>query len=133
MRTPTLVLLIACCATPVSAQKHQPKANSQPAPKQTESPKAAAKPASDAEQDENESQGPWRGLQYRLVGPFRGGRVVAVSGVVGEDDVYTISAPWLEECGRRPMAVSTGSLFSTRRKMPLRRSEPWLFPSPIRM
>ena len=92
MRAPTLVLLIACCATPLSAQTHQPKANSEPAPKQTESPKPAAKPASDAEQDENESQGPWRGLQYRLVGPFRGGRVVAVSGVVGQDDVYYFGA-----------------------------------------
>ena len=31
-------------------------------------------------------------MQYRLVGPFRGGRVVAVSGVVGQDDVYYFGA-----------------------------------------
>ena len=41
-----------------------------------------------AQQDDGESQGPWKGLQYRLVGPFRGGRVVAVAGVVGQDDTY---------------------------------------------
>ena len=92
MRTTTLVLLIACCVAPLSAQKHQPKAKSEPAPKQAASPQPAAAPASDAEQDENASQGPWKGLQYRLVGPFRGGRVVAVSGVVGQDDVYYFGA-----------------------------------------
>jgi photosystem II stability/assembly factor-like uncharacterized protein len=92
LRTTTLVLLIACCVAPLSAQKHQPKAKSEPAPKQAESPQPAAAPASDAEQDENASQGPWKGLQYRLVGPFRGGRVVAVSGVVGQDDVYYFGA-----------------------------------------
>ncbi len=31
-------------------------------------------------------------MQYRLVGPFRGGRVVAVAGVVGQDDVYYLGA-----------------------------------------
>ncbi len=31
-------------------------------------------------------------MQYRLVGPFRGGRVVAVAGVVGQDDVYYFGA-----------------------------------------
>ena len=31
-------------------------------------------------------------MQYRLVGPFRGGRVVAVSGVVGQDNVYYFGA-----------------------------------------
>ena len=31
-------------------------------------------------------------MQYRLVGPFRGGRVVAVSGVVGQNDTYYFGA-----------------------------------------
>lgn len=31
-------------------------------------------------------------MQYRLVGPYRGGRVVAVTGVVGQDDVYYFGA-----------------------------------------
>ena len=70
----------------------KPKTKSEPAPQQAESPQPASAPPSDAEQDENASQGPWKGLQYRLVGPFGGGRVVAVSGVVGQDDVYYFGA-----------------------------------------
>src|SRR5581483_1783842 len=31
---------------------------------------------------------PWRAMHYRLVGPFRGGRVLAVSGVVGDTNTY---------------------------------------------
>ena len=91
MRTTTVVLLVACLVTSVWAQKHSPKPSAEPAQKQAESPKpaeVAVKPAADDDQDENASQGPWKGLLYRLVGPFRGGRVVAVSGVVGQDNVY---------------------------------------------
>src|SRR5271169_1442365 len=79
----------------VSAQTIQPTPNSEPAQKQTASQKPSethGTPAADAQADESESQGPWKGLQYRLVGPFRGGRVVAVSGVVGQDDVYYFGA-----------------------------------------
>jgi photosystem II stability/assembly factor-like uncharacterized protein len=46
----------------------------------------------DNDKDDDEDKGPWKGLQYRLVGPFRGGRVVAVSGVVGQDNVYYFGA-----------------------------------------
>ena len=53
---------------------------------------AASTATSDADQDEHAAEGPWKGMQYRLVGPFRGGRVVAVSGVVGQDDVYYFGA-----------------------------------------
>jgi len=95
LRTIALVFLIAYCVTSVWAQKLQPKPGTEPAPKQAEAPKpatAAGAPAGDADQDERESEGPWKGMQYRLVGPFRGGRVVAVSGVVGQDDVYYFGA-----------------------------------------
>ena len=30
----------------------------------------------------------WKGLQYRLIGPFRGGRVLAVTGVPGDPNTY---------------------------------------------
>ncbi|HEY2139250.1 MAG TPA: hypothetical protein VGH00_04160 [Chthoniobacterales bacterium] len=93
-RTTALVLVIACFVISVSAQK-QPKPGAEPGQKQTETQKPATvsgAPAADADQDEREAEGPWRGMQYRLVGPFRGGRVVAVSGVVGKDDVYYFGA-----------------------------------------
>jgi photosystem II stability/assembly factor-like uncharacterized protein len=83
----TVVLLISFFFTAAFAQTHQTK-NSEPAQKPAESQKPAA---ADAD-DDSESKDPWKGLQYRLVGPFRGGRVVAVSGVVGQDDVYYFGA-----------------------------------------
>src|SRR2546430_11947136 len=45
----------------------------------------SAAPAT-AQKDDEEDKGPWKALNYRLVGPFRGGRVLAVSGVVGQDN-----------------------------------------------
>jgi photosystem II stability/assembly factor-like uncharacterized protein len=79
----------------VSAQKKQGTTGAEPGQKQTESQPAAATAgtsASPAQGDEAESKDPWKGLQYRLVGPFRGGRVVAVSGVVGQNEVYYFGA-----------------------------------------
>jgi photosystem II stability/assembly factor-like uncharacterized protein len=95
LRTTILVLLIACCVVPVSAQKHQTKQTAAAAEKQEESHKpseTAGTPPGNAEPDENAAEGPWKGMQYRLVGPFRGGRAVAVSGVVGQDDIYYFGA-----------------------------------------
>jgi len=46
------------------------------------------KPSESAEGDQDEPKGPWHGLTWRLVGPFRGGRVLAVSGVVGDTHTY---------------------------------------------
>ena len=91
MRTTALALLVACLLTSLTAQTQ----GSEPAQSPAQSPKSAAateKPATDAQTDESESKGPWKGMQYRLVGPFRGGRVVAVSGVVGQNDVYYFGA-----------------------------------------
>src|ERR1051325_9300392 len=34
----------------------------------------------------------FKGMQWRQVGPFRGGRALAVEGVVGEPDVYYFGA-----------------------------------------
>jgi len=90
LRTTTLALLVACLISSVSAQKHSPNqtANSKQAVQQNQT-EAAGAQAGNTENDKEEGdQGPWKGLQYRLIGPFRGGRVVAVSGVVGQDNVY---------------------------------------------
>jgi photosystem II stability/assembly factor-like uncharacterized protein len=91
--------LIAFCAASISAQQ-KPKVQPKPGTEPGQKPPEAQQPANpttgattgDADQDEREAQGPWKGMQYRLVGPFRGGRVVAVSGVVGQDDVYYFGA-----------------------------------------
>src|SRR5579872_4138823 len=97
LRTIALIFVMACCviSAPAQKQKPQPKPGTEPGQTQSESNKpdaAAGAPETQTNQDEHEAQGPFRGMQYRLVGPFRGGRVVAVSGVVGQDDVYYFGA-----------------------------------------
>jgi photosystem II stability/assembly factor-like uncharacterized protein len=94
LRTTRLALLAACLITSVAAQKHQPKqtSNSSQTAAQPKVSETAGAPAADADKDEGEDKGPWKGLQYRLVGPYRGGRVVAVAGVVGQDNVYYFGA-----------------------------------------
>jgi len=49
---------------------------------------AAAESTGAAASDEEEAKGPWHGLTWRLVGPFRGGRVLAVTGVIGDPHIY---------------------------------------------
>jgi photosystem II stability/assembly factor-like uncharacterized protein len=94
LRIATLALLVASFVTSVYAQKRQPNQPSEAGQKTPETvSKAAGTPATAAaQQEEGEDKGPWKGLQYRLVGPFRGGRVVAVSGVVGQDNLYYFGA-----------------------------------------
>jgi len=92
LRTIALALLVVALTISVSAQKHTAKQNpdsgqkgaSQQKPAETSS----ANDESQKDKEEGEDKGPWKNLQYRLVGPFRGGRVVAVAGVVGQDNVY---------------------------------------------
>ena len=94
MRVATLILIIASSVTLVYAEKHQPNQPSESTQKtaETVSKPAATAATGAAQPDEGEDKGPWKGLQYRLVGPFRGGRVVAVSGVVGQDNIYYFGA-----------------------------------------
>jgi photosystem II stability/assembly factor-like uncharacterized protein len=99
LRTPALALLvvsltISAYAISVSAQKHTAKQNPDSGQKQASQQKPAETSGAndesqkDKDEGEGEDKGPWKNLQYRLVGPFRGGRVVAVAGVVGQDNVY---------------------------------------------
>ena len=94
MRTIPLVFLVACLVGSVSGQKHPAKQTPDSKQQQPNQTQAAGTQAGDTEtdQDEGEDKGPWKGMGYRLVGPFRGGRVVAVSGVVGQENVYYFGA-----------------------------------------
>src|SRR5579864_7868643 len=57
--------------------------------KKTEAqPAGTEKDAGASDGDQEEAKGPWHGLTWRLIGPFRGGRVLAVSGVVGDQHTY---------------------------------------------
>ena len=90
MRNTVALLLVVCLTAFALGQKNQASRDSGKSKQNATTEKAAeAKPDQD---DDKDSKGPWKGLEYRLVGPFRGGRVVAVSGVVGQSDTYYFGA-----------------------------------------
>ncbi|MBZ5504380.1 MAG: glycosyl hydrolase [Acidobacteriia bacterium] len=75
--------------TKQSSKKTQPGPQGQE--KKADTTQAGAeksRPAVAEESDQEETKGPWHGLTWRLIGPFRGGRVLAVSGVVGDAHTY---------------------------------------------
>jgi len=96
LRATEAVFLLICFVTPLVAQKSDLEQSSeakqgQQTQSQNSMQTSGSHPA-DAQPEEGEYKGPWKGLQYRLVGPFRGGRVVAAAGVVGSPDVYYFGA-----------------------------------------
>jgi photosystem II stability/assembly factor-like uncharacterized protein len=90
LRTTTLALLVACLTTPAFSQKQSPKQTPDSSQKQSAQQTATAQTGEDKE--DGEDKNPWKGLQYRQIGPFRGGRVAAVAGVVGQNNVYYFGA-----------------------------------------
>jgi photosystem II stability/assembly factor-like uncharacterized protein len=86
----TFFLLVSLLTAPAFAQKK----NNAPPPesKPSSSEQTAASSGAGAQMEDDEAKSPWKALNYRLVGPFRGGRVVAVSGVVGQGNVYYFGA-----------------------------------------
>ena len=95
MRATAVALLVALSIAPTLAQQssQQPNQEVKQSASQSQKPtKGSAAQTAEAQQEGGEYKGPWKGLQYRLVGPYRGGRVVAASGVVGQQDVYYFGA-----------------------------------------
>jgi photosystem II stability/assembly factor-like uncharacterized protein len=83
-RLPVVICLLVLLPCAIAAQKSSKKKNAElPA-------SASAGTATSApEQTKKDEEDPlFKGLTWRLVGPFRGGRVLAVSGVVGEANTY---------------------------------------------
>ena len=93
------ILLIACLILTVSGTS-QEKKNSKPSKSsakaaastksgpQTAGPAESSSATSTPADATDEQKDPWHGLTWRLIGPFRGGRVLAVSGVVGDPHTY---------------------------------------------
>jgi photosystem II stability/assembly factor-like uncharacterized protein len=92
LRTTIVALLVASLFSPVLAQKHTTKQPADSSQKRVGQQNETAGTAAAEDKEEGEDKNPWKGLQYRLIGPFRGGRVVAVAGVVGQDNVYYFGA-----------------------------------------
>ena len=73
--------------------------------------------ASQESETEEEGKGPWHGLTWRLIGPYRGGRALAVTGVIGDSHTYyfgsTGGGVWKSTDGGlswRPMTDKTKSM-----------------------
>ena len=88
VRKTILILALVILAFPTFAQKKKnapPTAAANPRPERQA---ASLTNNSGKEDGSDESKSPWKALNYRLVGPFRGGRVLAVTGVIGQENVY---------------------------------------------
>src|SRR5205807_2955906 len=92
-----LLLILMLAAISFAQSKKNPKKGAEPGqPVQHATPEqpTTAKPESTSgtppseDEEQDEQKGPWHGLRWRSIGPFRGGRVLAVSGVVGNPHTY---------------------------------------------
>ena len=83
-----LLLTILLAVSSPAQQKQKPKPKKEPVKtaQPAATPQPAAAPAAGEEQEG--PKGPWHGLMWRLVGPYRGGRALAVSGVIGDPHTY---------------------------------------------
>ena len=91
------VVILLLLSTIAAAQRRQPNKPSEPSvtPSPTGEPTEEKFPleAGVVPQPQPAApKSPFEGMKYRLVGPFRGGRVVAVAGVPGQDDAYYFGA-----------------------------------------
>lgn len=82
-----LVALTMFSPASLGQQKKRPNRPAEPG-QSTTAAQPPAQPAAASQEAEGEQKGPWHGLTWRLVGPFRGGRALAVSGVVGDAHTY---------------------------------------------
>jgi photosystem II stability/assembly factor-like uncharacterized protein len=92
-----IAILLAFLTPFVVAQKRQP--NKPPEPNMPTTPtgepaeeKFAPEAGVVAPPKPEPAKSPFEGMKYRLVGPFRGGRVLAVAGVPGQEDTYYFGA-----------------------------------------
>jgi hypothetical protein len=93
MKRIRLVALLVFCSifvvgTPALAQQKKPGKESKPKAQGTVQPTPAQAP--DAEKEKKEEK--FRGMKYRLIGPFRGGRSLTGVGIPGDPKVYYFGA-----------------------------------------
>lgn len=97
MKPARLLVVLLLLTVSATAQKRQPNKPSEPSTPPTPTgepaeekfpPEAGVVPPPKPEAPKS----PFEGMKYRLVGPFRGGRVLAVAGVPGQDDTYYFGA-----------------------------------------
>jgi photosystem II stability/assembly factor-like uncharacterized protein len=89
-RVLAISLIVSCSAS--FAQKRQPNKPSESDLKPTPTGTAVAEEGVVPPEKPDQPKSPFDGMKYRLVGPFRGGRVLAVAGVPGDANTYYFGA-----------------------------------------
>lgn len=80
------VMLLSTAA--LGQQKKRPSQPAEPGKAPQPAVESGVQPAAPAQEAEGEQKGPWHGLTWRSIGPFRGGRALAVTGVIGDAHTY---------------------------------------------
>src|SRR5713101_1662200 len=74
------------------ALSHKRESNVKNKAEQSTSTQTSAQTAEDAKQDKNEGDPLFKGMKYRAIGPFRGGRSLTASGIPGDPTTYYFGA-----------------------------------------
>ena len=74
------------------ALSQQRESNVKKQPEQSATPQTSTQAAEDARQDKNEGDPLFKGMKYRAIGPFRGGRSLTASGIPGDPTTYYFGA-----------------------------------------
>jgi len=87
-----LVATVTLCS-PAPAQTKADKKQAKSADSaQTTAASASAESGSTKSEDEKAEEKPFKGMKYRLIGPFRGGRSLTAAGVPGDPNTYYFGA-----------------------------------------
>jgi photosystem II stability/assembly factor-like uncharacterized protein len=83
-------LLVTLLAVPQTAraQKRVEKQNPSPAAQANKSATAAEETSGTGKEEEKKEDPTFKGMKYRLVGPFRGGRSLTATGIPGDPNTY---------------------------------------------
>lgn len=84
-----LVLLALSTSLSISQQKENRKSQAASPP---EAKSTAAQPADEAKKEKDEGDPLFKGMKYRSIGPFRGGRSLTAAGIPGDPTTYYFGA-----------------------------------------
>ena len=104
---PLVVALLGFATDGIAFAQTKPERQSkaaQPTQSSATSSPTATNPNASAENDSGKPEEKvFKGMKYRLIGPFRGGRSLTAAGIPGDPTTYYFGATG-GECGNRPMA-----------------------------
>src|SRR5271157_1584849 len=88
----TLAILFGAVAVAQAKPERQSKTVKPAQTAQPAAPAAAAENSSDDSESAKPEEKPFKGMQYRLIGPFRGGRSLTAAGIPGDPTTYYFGA-----------------------------------------